>query len=265
MHNKLKMILEKKAETVAALKQSMSADHPVMQLLNNPQVVKTNKSFHTQLSQPGLNVIAEIKRRSPSKGDLAEINNPVELANTYEQAGASAISVLTDEFFSGSIDDLKAVTESLQSSNCCVLRKDFVIDPIQIAEAVVAGANAVLLIATVLKEKTTEFLRFCEQLGIDALVEVHNEEDLQYALAAKAKIIGVNNRDLTDFTVDTTRSLRLKQLIPNDVITVAESGIFDGELAQHYQANGFNAVLVGEALVKADDPAQLIKAMRGMQ
>ncbi len=254
MHNKLKMILKDKKELIAKLKQQNTIQ---------PHTRQSHKSFEQAISQSGLNVIAEVKRRSPSRGDLATIADPVQLAKNYATQGASAVSVLTDAHFSGTIEDLTQVTQALKNSNCCVLRKDFVIDTVQIDEAIKANADAILLIVAVLQRQTKDFLHYCQEKNIDALVEVHTEADLEIALAAGAKIIGVNNRDLTTFEVDTQRALEIKQAIPADKVSIAESGIFTAELANNYQLAGFNAILVGEALVTTDNPGKLIKEFRG--
>ena len=263
MHNKLQQIIDSKYTQVAELKAVLAPHADIKKLLLNKIAAPTHKSFSEALQAPPLSVIAEIKRHSPSKGQLATITDPTALAKQYSTAGASAVSVLTDRFFAGQINDLKQVSTALQTTPTTVLRKDFIVDPIQIAEASLAGADAVLLIVAVLGNEITDYLRDCNMMGVDALVEIHNEAELEIALAAEANIIGINNRDLTSFKVDTDNAFSLGEKIPDTIIKVAESGITDAKLAQAYHAAGFHAVLVGESLVTADNPGQMIKAMRG--
>lgn len=201
-------------------------------------------------------VIAEIKRRSPSKGKLADIPDPSALAKKYVEGGAKAISVLTDSDFGGSGEDLKAV-----KSVSLVLRKDFILDPAQIKETVQMGADAVLLIVMLLQEKTKEMVALCKSVGLDALVEVHDEEELKIALDAGAEIIGINTRNLKTFEMDKELPAKLLPLIPQGVVKVAESGIKTPEEAAHFFRMGFDAVLVGETLVKESDPARWIRGI----
>jgi indole-3-glycerol phosphate synthase len=150
----------------------------------------------------------------------------------------------------------------LSATNCAILRKDFIIDKMQIAESIAAGADAVLLIVCVLKEKTKELLDTCTTLGIEALVEVGSKEELDFALEIGATLIAVNNRDLTTFEVNTEKAIQLKKHIPDNITSVVASGIDSKDLALQYKQCGYNAALIGEALVKSKDPKQLIKAMR---
>lgn len=224
---------------------------------------RSSKNFKQSLRNPTLSVIAEIKRRSPSKGFLADIADPVQLANHYIAAGANAISVLTDKsFFNGSIDDLLCVSAALRQCSTPVLCKDFIISRRQIDEAIMAGADAVLLIVKALGEKTKTLLDYAKTMNIDALVEVNNSAELALAVQAGAEIIAVNNRDLSTFNVDTTQCFTLIQEIPSSIIKVAASGILTPELAQQYYHVGFDAVLIGEALVKSTSPADFISACR---
>jgi len=217
-------------------------------------------SFKDVLKKEGLSVIAEIKRKSPSKGCLSNIENPVDLACSYVNGGASAISVLTDEmFFGGNLEDLKQVKQAVKVP---VLRKDFVIDEIQIAQALEAGADAILLIVSVLKDRTRSFLQYASNLGVEALVEVHNLLELEMAIEAGAQIIGINHRDLTTFNVDMNLSLELVNHIPSHVVKVAESGVNTPHQARNYHVRGFDAVLIGEALVKANQPEIFISECR---
>ena len=250
MHDYLKAIIENKKDEVIKLKTTFHSE----KILNAPK-----KSFKKALSGTSVSVIAEIKRKSPSKGHLAEIVDPVELAKKYVAGGAAAISILTDKFaFNGSIDDLQKVAHELRDVPVAILRKDFILDPLQITQAVAAGANAVLLIVTVLADKTKDLLQVAHSQGIDALVEVHNQKELDYAVKIGADIIGVNNRNLTTFEIDSNNALNLKPYIPDHVITVAESGINTLADAKRFAEAGFDAILIGEALVKADNPNDFI-------
>ncbi len=214
-------------------------------------------SFLFSLLNDEFNIIAEIKRYSPSAGEIKKIDDPVELAKEYVSGGASAISVLTDkQFFHGSLEDLEAVTKAIAVP---VLRKDFILHPYQIAEAYKFGASAVLLIVAVLNERLKEMLAACELIGIDPLIEVHDVNELYIALDCGAKIIGVNNRNLKTMELDLNIAENLSSRIPKGVIKVAESGIQTlGDVKRMKQA-GYDAVLIGEALVKSEDPAEFIR------
>jgi indole-3-glycerol phosphate synthase/phosphoribosylanthranilate isomerase len=207
-----------------------------------------------------VNVIAEFKRRSPSRGVIREDLHPVSVAQAYEIAGAAALSVLTEEqFFGGSMEDLK---EARGATLLPVLSKDFVIDPYQVWDAWHAGADAVLLIVAALEDhELKQLLATADEAGLDALVEVHDEAQLREALHAGARVVGVNNRDLTTMAVDLDTSLALAGLIPDDVVAVAESGIRGtGELRRLRDA-GYDAVLVGEHLMSGADPGKTLEAM----
>jgi indole-3-glycerol phosphate synthase len=208
----------------------------------------------------GGTVIAEIKRRSPSGGMLRADLDPVHTATAYETAGAAAVSVLTDgPDFGGSLDDLVAVRAAVEIP---VLRKDFVVSPVQIAEARVAGADWVLLIAAVLQgSELEEALAAARRCGAGALVEVHTESDLDRALAAGAACVGVNNRDLTTLSTDLRTFSRLRARIPAGVVTVAESGVRDPADVARLVGEGADAVLVGEALMRTGEPSTLLAAM----
>jgi len=184
----------------------------------------------------------------------------------YVQGGANAVSVLTDKkFFNGSIDDLKKVSEALEKFPCPVLRKDFIIHEIQIAEAIASGADAILCIVAILGDHTKILLDYARKMGIEVLVEVHNADEIKIALDSGAQIIGVNNRNLSTFEVDTNNALELVKKIPDHIIKVAESGITDPNLAQKYYQAGFDAVLIGEGLVRSDNPKDFIRACRHVQ
>ena len=209
-------------------------------------------------------LIAEVKKRSPSKGLLATDFDPVALATTYAGNGAAAISVLTEtDHFGGSLEHLGAVKEAVGPKGLPVLRKDFLDDPYQLHEARAWGADAVLLIVAMLTPaQLQELLAAAQGLWLQALVEVHNEAELQTALAAGAEIIGINHRNLKTFEVDTSLSVRLRPLVPQGKILVAESGIAAADI-QPLQQAGVHAVLVGEALMTAPDVAAKVRELAG--
>jgi len=215
------------------------------------------------LRGPSLGLIAEVKRASPSRGVLRADLDPKALARTYADSGAAAISVLTEEqHFQGSLDDLEAVRAALDGRGeprPPVLRKDFLFDAYHLYEARVYGADAVLLIAAILSpEPLAELLALAGTLGLECLVEVHDERELERALAADAQIIGINNRDLRTFEVDLALTERLRPLIPDDRVVVAESGVDTRADVERLRALGVHAVLIGEALVTAEDAAAKI-------
>jgi len=207
-------------------------------------------------------VVAEIKRRSPSKGDLRPDLDAGELATAYVAAGAACVSVLTDvEFFGGSIGDLQAARAACPAP---VLRKDFTVDARDIADARLMGADAVLLIAAALEpNELVELHDLAVELGLDALVEVHDEHELEVAMDAGATLVGVNQRDLVTFEVDHDRAARMATLVPDGVTTVAESGVRDRADAARLADAGFDAILVGETLVTATDPGAALRNLLG--
>jgi indole-3-glycerol phosphate synthase len=206
-------------------------------------------------------VISEIKRRSPSKGDLAPGLDPVELAQQYERGGAVCLSVLTDvDFFGGSIEDLVAARAACTLP---VLRKDFTVSARDVCDARIMGADCVLLIAAALDQAELEsFLKLAHAIGFDALVEIHDETELDRAVAAGADLIGVNQRDLVTFAVDTDRAVRMAPQMPTGVVRVAESGITGPADAAVLADAGYHAVLVGEHLVTSGDPEGGVAALR---
>ena len=206
-------------------------------------------------------VIAEVKRRSPSKGDLAPDLDPVGLARAYFSGGAAALSVLTDtEFFGGSVADLQAARAAVAIP---VLRKDFTVAPADVLDARIMGADAVLLIAAALdRVELAELLALARRVGLDALVEVHDEAEAAVAMEAGATLIGVNQRDLYTFEVDTDRAGRVAASLPDGTTRVAESGIRDGDDVRRLADAGFAAVLVGETLVRSADPAAAVGDLR---
>jgi indole-3-glycerol phosphate synthase len=220
------------------------------------------RDFRAALASPGMSVIAEIKRRSPSKGDLAPDLVAAETARAYEAGGADCLSVLTDaEFFGGSAGDLR---DAREACNLPVLRKDFTVSVVDVVEARLMGADAVLLIVAALSDAELARLHAAaSELGMAALVEVHDAHELERALAAGATIIGVNQRDLRTFEVDRTLAVRLAERIPPGVVTVAESGIRGRDDVVALEEAGFDAVLVGESLVTSPDPTAAVRALKG--
>lgn len=262
MENRLEPILLQKHYEVNDLYQRLKndANHPLAKILRNELKMKRYSRFKKALKFSSLSVIAEIKRKSPSKGMIASISDPVALAQRYMLGGASALSILTDqEFFGGHINDLVQVSKMMQEQSIPILRKDFIIDKIQIAEALLSGASAILCIIAAVGYKAKPLIEFAHTIGLDVLVEIHDHGELKIALDCGADIIGVNNRNLTTFEVNTESSLQLIASIPDTIVRVAESGITDPVLAQQYYKAGFDAVLIGEALVRSADPGKFIK------
>ena len=220
-------------------------------------------AFERALSEGNeIHFICECKKASPSKGLIAPHFPYLDIAREYEAAGASAISVLTEpKWFLGSLDYLQEIAGEVKIP---CLRKDFTVDPYMIYEAKTAGASAILLIAALLDTQTIEgYLQIADQLGLSAIVEAHDEAEVASAVAAGARIIGVNNRNLKDFTVDIRNSIRLRSLAPSDVIFVAESGIRTPEDVETLRQNGVNAVLIGEQLMRAEGPGRELARLRG--
>ena len=218
--------------------------------------------FEAALGQPGLSFICECKRASPSKGLIAPQYPYVQIAKEYEGAGADCISVLTEpRWFLGSDSHLKEIAQAV-SLPC--LRKDFTVDPYMIDQAKLLGAAAVLLICSLLTQEELETdLERCSQLGLTALVEVHDAREARMAVRAGARVIGVNNRNLKDFTVDPSYSRRLRELVPPGILFVSESGVGSGADVQALRELGADGVLVGEALMRAPDKAACLAQLRG--
>jgi indole-3-glycerol phosphate synthase len=217
-------------------------------------------AFRAALAADGISVIAEFKRRSPSAGSLREGARPDELARAYERGGARALSVLTEgPSFGGSLDDLRAARAA---SELPILRKDFVVDRYQLLEARLAGADATLLIVAALADSELVALHGAARaLDLDVLVEVHDAAELERALALQPEIVGINNRDLRDFSVDVARTRALRRAIPDGVVVVSESGIGSTEQLRQLEREGVDAVLVGESLMRAPDPARALDAL----
>ena len=241
----LDTIVERKREEVAALKKK--GIQPPDATIDPPRGF-----MQALLDAPGVAIIAEAKKASPSKGVIAPDFDPVQIAVNYKQGGAHAMSVLTDvDFFQGSIEYIPLVRNSVDLP---VLRKEFIIDPLQIEEAVAFGADAILLIAAILD--TTELHEFrlqAEESGLDVLVEVHNEPELEKTLTAESRLIGINNRNLNNFTVDLATTFRLQRQIPAEIPLVSESGISSREDMLRLQEAGITAALIGESLMRSSE------------
>jgi indole-3-glycerol phosphate synthase len=236
---------------------------PVEALLEQARAMPVTRGFRAALAgRDHLGVIAEIKRRSPSKGDLNADLDPAEMAMSYERGGAACLSVLTDvEHFGGSIADLQAARAACSLP---VIRKDFTVGERDVLDARIMGADCVLLIAAALDSAELASLHsLAVDVGLDVLVEIHDERELEHALAADATLIGVNQRDLVTFQVDHERALRMAGVIPDHAVKVAESGVRGGEDARSLREAGYDAVLVGETLVTSGDPAAAIVDLIG--
>jgi indole-3-glycerol phosphate synthase len=252
----LDTILEHKVEDLAARRRTVPLSH----LRAAAESAPPPRDLRSALRRDMVALIAEVKHASPSRGVLIEDFDPVALGTTYADHGAAAISVLTDEpFFLGSLDDLAAVRQAV---GVPLLRKDFVIDPYQVYESRAAGADAVLLIVAALEDAALLDLQAqIEALGMAALVEIHDEGELERALRLNPSLLGINNRDLRTFTVDLGTTARLAPRVPENVTLVAESGIFTGADAREMGRLGVHAVLVGEALVRAGDTAAKVNEL----
>ena len=217
--------------------------------------------FEKALRKNDIAFICECKKASPSKGVIAESFDYLQIAKDYEKAGADCISVLTEpKWFLGSDDYLKEIANTI---NIPCIRKDFTVDEYMIYEAKLLGAKAILLICAILNQSQVKhYIDICDELGISALVEAHDEAEIKMAIKAGARIIGVNNRNLKDFSVDTANSKRLRQMIPGDIIFVSESGISSNEDIKELRDAKVDAVLIGETLMKADDKTAKLKELR---
>lgn len=252
----LSQIVAKKKERVAGA----IAKLPLRELKIRLTDVKPSRLFGESLEQPGVSLIAEVKKASPSKGSFG-LDLAVEvLAKQYEKSGAQAISVLTEEdYFLGSATDLQAVRAAV---GLPVLRKDFVLTEYQLYESRYLEADAVLLIVQLLsKNQLQEYLAICRELGLGVLVEAHNSKEVELGLLAGAKILGINNRDLTSFKTDLNFTILLAEMVPDDVTLVSESGIQTAADVKMLKAAGVDAILVGEALVRSHDQAEKIREL----
>ena len=255
----LEEIVEKTKERLTESKKSKSLD----QLKEEVQKLEITQDFPFKkaLSEDEISIIAEVKRASPSKGLIAEDFDYLTIAKEYEEAGASAISILTEPyFFKGSNDYLKEISQCVSIPT---LRKDFIIDEYMIWEAKALGASAVLLIVSILSiVELKKFLDLAHDLGLSAIVETHDGDEIRTALNVGAEIIGVNNRDLTDFTVNIENSISLRRCVSGDVIFISESGIKTPEDVRKLKENDVDAVLIGETLMKSDDKKSMILELK---
>jgi indole-3-glycerol phosphate synthase len=253
----LDKIIETKKEEVAQLKRQTT----ISALENKIAQLEPCRNFRKAISSDTCAIIAEIKCASPSRGRLIADFDPVQVAHIYEQNGAAAISVLTDEkYFAGHKNYL---TQIRQHTGLPLLRKDFIIDPLQIYEARAIGADAVLLIVHILLDRLDEFITVADNLGLSVFVEVHTEKELDLALAADAEIIGINNRNLNTFVTDIDTSRNLRARIPADKIVVAESGIMARTDIEFLLQENIHAFLIGEALITAPDIGKKLRAFKG--
>jgi indole-3-glycerol phosphate synthase len=256
--NILDQIVEKRRESIAHRKRVL----PEVALKLAVEKAAPPRDFPAAISRDAYNVIAELKKASPSLGMIREDYAPAALAFEVEAAGATALSVLTEEdFFFGSLTDLK---EARKVTRIPALRKDFIIDPWQVWETRAVGADSFLLIAAILNDAALrELLELGRSLKMEPLVEVHSRQELNRAIAAGARIIGVNNRDLRDFKVRIETSLELVQAIPDDCIAVSESGLHSHDVLSRLRLAGFDAFLIGEHLMKNANPADQLRALLG--
>ncbi len=257
----LKIIVEHKKEEIAAAQKII----PESKLRKEALIPRKRRPFFKKLKEPGLsgvNIIAEIKRASPSKGAICPDLNPAWLASEYELGGAAALSVLTEQkYFQGSLSDF---VDARKATTLPVLRKDFLFTSYQLYESAVLGADAVLLIARILsKKQLRDYLILCDELKLDALVEIHSEDDLESATWAGAKLIGINNRNLRSFETDIQTAIRLASLLDPDQIPVAASGIQSRKDIEKNLKFGIKNFLIGESLIRAENPAAFLKSLIG--
>lgn len=247
-------------ERTKRAKKNISLEEMKQQALS---LTKGRFAFENALKKRDISFICECKKASPSKGLIAPDFPYLQIAKEYEAAGADCISVLTEpKWFLGSDEYLKEIVSAV-SIPC--LRKDFTVDEYMIYEAKVLGASAVLLICSILtEEQIKEYIGICDELGLSALVEAHDETEVQMALKAGARIIGVNNRNLKDFSVDTDNSRRLRELIPREILFVSESGVSSAEDVSRLREIGADAVLIGETLMRAPDKKKKLASLRGV-
>ncbi len=261
--NVLSEIIAKKRDRVLASKEAV-APAQMRDLAKERRSTASPHAFLTALRSDGINIIAEFKRRSPSKGLIRPDADLIQIVTSYESGGAVALSVLTEgDYFSGSLDDLRTVKSTVKLP---VLRKDFVFDEYQVHESAAAGADAILLIVAALDDETLWQLRVLaeDELGMDALVEVHTHAELKRAFATGAKLIGVNNRDLRTFETSLETSFSLIHDAPPDALLVSESGLHTSDDLRRLHEAGFRGFLIGETLMRADHPESVLRALRGV-
>lgn len=256
----LETIAQANRERYEKIMQTVSLDEIKQKAL--AMEISSDFPFERALEKDGISYICEVKKASPSKGIIAEDFPYVQIAKDYENAGAAAISVLTEpQWFKG---ENRYLQEISQSVSIPLLRKDFTVCEYQIYEAKVIGASAVLLICALLDTDTIRrWIKLCDTLGLSALVEAHTEEEVKSALDAGARIIGVNNRNLKDFTVDITTCTRLRSLVPKEILFVGESGIKTSEDIENLRNAGVNGVLIGETLMRSADKKQALSELNG--
>lgn len=254
-------------DTIVARKKEEVAKLKAEGIKGPGQPIEQPRGFIRALTQPvekssGIAVIAEVKKASPSKGVICRDFEPEKIALSYEAGGAEAVSVLTDEkFFQGSLEYIPIVRQTVKLP---VIRKDFIIHELQIDQACQYGADAILLIAAILEqEQIKDYLQMSTELGMDVLVEVHDAGELEKSLAAGSTMIGINNRDLRDFTVDLNTTIQLRRQIPDTIPVVSESGIKDQADLKMLQEHRITAVLVGETLMRSGDRAAALRQLRG--
>ena len=254
-------ILEKTREDLARRKEKFSFDMLGRTLSANPMIPRDAKNALKSTPDNPLRIIAEVKKASPSKGVIREDFDPLKIAMEYEKSGASAFSILTEpHYFKG---DISYISQIRRYTNTPILRKDFIIDEYQILEALVYGADFVLLIAKALEQKELKrLLEFARHLGLEALFEIHDKDDLKKAIFAGADIIGINHRNLQTFEVDLSLSANLIPLIPNGKIIVAESGLGSHEQLVELNARGVDAFLIGESFMRQDDVGAALRAVK---
>ena len=257
--NILEQLAEHARQRVNEKKRHVSLEEIRQQAFSLP---KGDFAFENALKKPGISFICECKKASPSKGLIAPDFPYLEIAREYEAAGADCISVLTEpKWFLGRDEYLRKIAATV-SIPC--IRKDFTVDAYMIYEAKLLGASAVLLICSILtEEQIREYIGICDALGLSALVETHDEAEVDIALSAGARLIGVNNRNLKDFSVDTQNSAKLRERIPKEVLFVSESGVRDASDVERLYEIGVDAVLVGETLMRAADKKKKLKELRG--
>ena len=254
----LETVVERTQSALAERKRTLPASE--LELRLGP--ARRGRPFSEGLIDEGISLIAEMKRSSPSKGPIRPGASVSEVVRAYQEAGARAVSVLTEgEYFGGSLDDL---VEARAACDLPLLRKDFVVDEYQLLEARAAGADAVLLIVAALKKKRLrKLMAAASDLGMDALIEVHDEDEVETAIEAGAELIGINNRDLHSLEVDLDTTFRLLADVPAGTVVVAESGITEREDVERLEEAGVDAILVGEVLMRSDDPVRAVRTLLG--
>lgn len=257
------MILEKIAESTRERVEAAKNQIPLSILRARicDMELDTGFPFEEALKKKGMSFICEVKKASPSKGLIAEDFPYVDIAKEYEAAGADAVSVLTEpEYFKGDNEYLKEIRKSIKLP---IIRKDFTVDEYMIYEAKAIGADAVLLICSILTRTQLEhYIGIADNLGLSALVEAHDEKEVEMALACKPRIIGVNNRNLKDFTVDINNSINLRRLVPKEIIFVSESGMKNREDIKRLEENNVDAVLIGETLMRSADKTKALAQLK---